>query len=104
VRELREYERVQLGYGGANVHSEAKLEGLEKLQKELAEFQRAISSLDGTICQVRFNPEDEASIQEAVSQMERAVAAKVAKWRNSKMIIDIAKAMKLRYREKILRS
>ena len=79
-----------------------KLEGLDKLQKDLDEFQRAVSSLDGTICQVRFNPEDKASLQEAVSQMERAVDAKVAKWRNNKMIMDIAKAMKLRYREDIM--
>jgi hypothetical protein len=79
-----------------------KLEGLDKLQRELGEFQRAVSFLDGTICQVQFNPEDKASVQEAVSQMERAVDAKVSKWRNNKMIMDIAEAMKLRYREEIM--
>jgi hypothetical protein len=79
-----------------------KIEGLDKLQKELAEFGKAVSSLDGTICELRFNPEDQGSVREAISQMERAVDTKVARWRNNKTIMDLAKEMKARFRQQIM--
>ena len=53
-----------------------KITGLDNLQRELQDAQRAFKALDGQITTVKFNPEDQASIQAAIASMEAAVDEK----------------------------
>ncbi len=70
--------------------------GIEKLLREIADFQRAAKALDGTIATLRFTS-DPASVQAAVQQMEWAVDEKVAPFRSNRMVADLVKQLKQRY-------
>jgi hypothetical protein len=76
--------------------------GLDKLQQELEQAQRAFQSLDGTIATLKFSPGDPNSVQNAIRQMEAAIDSKTAAYRGNALVAKVAKAMKDRYREQIL--
>ena len=79
-----------------------KISGLEKLQKELEEAQRAFAALDGQITTLNFNPVDPESVQEAIRQMEAAIDAKAAPYKNNQLVQKIIPSLKDRYRQAIL--
>jgi hypothetical protein len=79
-----------------------KITGLEKLQRELEEAQRALQALDGTIATLRFKPNDPESVQEAIRQMEASVDAKVAPYRGNALVETVTEKSKDAYRAKIL--
>lgn len=81
--------------------SSVKITGLEKLQRELEEAQRALQALDGTIGTLRFKPDDPESVQEAIRQMEASVDAKVAPYRGNALVSTLAQKSKEAYRAKI---
>ena len=58
--------------------------GLDQLQRQLEEAQRALNSLDGTIDTLKFNPNDPQSVQAAIQQMEAAIDSKIAPYRNNR--------------------
>jgi hypothetical protein len=78
-----------------------KIAGLDKLQRELADAQRAFKSLDGTITTLKFDPSDPKGVEDAIRQMEAAVDSKTAPYRNNNLVAKVAKALKDRYREEI---
>ena len=79
-----------------------KITGLDKLQKDLAELQCAMASLDGEIAQLRFDPGDPASVQRAIREMETAVDRKTTAYRSNPMVAKIAEGAKDAFRKKIL--
>ena len=85
-----------------------KITGLDELMRQLKEAQTAISSLDGTIAELRFNPADPQSVEDAVAQMEAAVDEKVAPYQGNPMVMKLASATKETFakalREKAVRS
>jgi len=82
---------------------EVKIEGFEKLQRELSELADAARALDGNLCDLRFDPGDENSVRDAITRMEAAVDAKTARWRSNAAVREIAEKSKQRFREEILR-
>ena len=78
-----------------------KITGLDKLQRELQDAQRAFQSLDGTIATLNFDPDDPASIQRAIRQMESAIDGKTVPYRNNAMVMQVAGDMKDAYRKAI---
>ncbi|MGB3549627.1 MAG: hypothetical protein WA993_02980 [Candidatus Binatus sp.] len=78
-----------------------KITGLDKLQRDLEEAQRAFRSLDGTITTLKFNPADPKSVEEAIRQMEAAVDSKTALYRGNLLVSKVAQGLKDKYREKI---
>jgi hypothetical protein len=76
--------------------------GLDKLQRELEDAQRAFRFLDGTIATLKFDPSDPQSVQNAIRQMEAAIDSKTAAYRGNALVAKVAKAMKDQYREKIV--
>ena len=78
-----------------------KITGLDKLQRELKDAQRAFQSLDGTIATLSFDADDPASVQRAVRQMESAIDNKIGPYRNNAMVMQIANSMKETYRKAI---
>ena len=78
------------------------IKGFDKLQRDLEDAQRAFQSLDGTIATLRFNPNDPQSVQNTIREMETAIDSKTAAYRGNALVAKVAKAMKNKYREKIL--
>lgn len=78
-----------------------KITGLDKLQRELKDAQRAVQSLDGTIATLKFDPSNPASVQGAIRQMEAAIDSKTGPYRNNVMVMQVANGMKDAYREEI---
>ena len=82
---------------------EVKMEGFEKLQRELSELADAARALDGNFCDLRFDPGDKSSVRDAIARMEAAVDAKTARWRSNAAVREIAEKSKQQFREEILR-
>lgn len=79
-----------------------KIEGLDKLQRDLQRAQDALAELDGDLGSVSFNPEDPASIDQAIVAMERIIDDRVAGYEDSEIIGSLAEEMKEQYRAMIL--
>jgi hypothetical protein len=78
-----------------------KITGLDKLQNQFKNAERAMRSLDGTIASVNFDPNEPASIQAAIAQMENAIDEKIAPYRGNPIVQNVASQMKKTYREQI---
>lgn len=79
-----------------------KITGLDKLQRDLKDAERALKSLDGTVATLKFNPGDPQSVKDAIRKMEAAVDSKIAPYRGNALVSQLAQGMKDQYREKIL--
>lgn len=79
-----------------------KIEGLDKLQRDLKRAQDALAEMDGDLGSVSFNPEDPASIDQAIAAMEQIIDDRVAGYEDSEIIGSLAEEMKERYRAMIL--
>lgn len=79
-----------------------KISGFDQLQKTLSEASEALSSLDGELAVLKFNPEDPVSVEAAITQMEEAINEKLAPYGDNEIIEGIAEEMKEKYREQIL--
>ena len=83
--------------------AEIKIKGLNELQRDLENAQMALASLHGPIAEIAINPNDPASVQEAIRQMEAAVDSKVAPYGNNKLVATVVKAAKEEYRKLLLK-
>lgn len=79
-----------------------KISGLDGLTRQLDEVQKAADALDGELAGVSFDPEDPASIDAAIVEMEQAVDARVAPWAGNPMVADLADQTKATFRQAIL--
>ena len=52
-----------------------KITGLNVLQKNLDQAAKALGALDGELTTLKFNPDDPASVEAALVQMEGAIEA-----------------------------
>ena len=78
-----------------------ELSGFDKLQRQLDEAQRAVSSLDGQLLTVTLNA-DPVQTQRAIHEMEAAIDARIEQYRGNPLVAAFAKVAKDRFREKIL--
>lgn len=79
-----------------------KITGLDKLERDLADAQKALDGLDGQLGTVTFNPNDSESIEAAIQAAEQMVDERVGKYANNSIIGPMAEEMKAQYREGIL--
>ncbi|MBX3490502.1 hypothetical protein [Parvibaculum sp.] len=79
-----------------------KIKGLDKLQKTLKKAAWAAADADGDIGTVQFDPNDPASIAQAITSMEAMVDAKFDGSENNLLIRQMADALKEKSREAIL--
>ncbi len=78
-----------------------KITGLDKLTRSLNDAAKALKVLDGDIGTVKFNPNDPASVEGAVVQIEQAIDVKIAPYRGNAMVENIVAQMKDRYKREI---
>ncbi|QHF03873.1 MULTISPECIES: hypothetical protein [Pseudomonas syringae group] len=78
------------------------LKGLDQLQRQLKEAEAVLKDLDGDLCTVNFDPNDPASIEEAVQQVEAVIDERIGRYASNPIIEPLAAEMKERYRAEIL--
>ncbi|WP_271566876.1 hypothetical protein [Bradyrhizobium sp. CCBAU 11386] len=64
-----------------------KITGLDRLQQQLEDAQKAFKSLDGEVATVRFNPEEPESVEAAIRTMEAAIDEKVGPYRDNTLVL-----------------
>ena len=79
-----------------------KITGLDKLQRELAEAQRALSELDGELGTVNFDPHDPASIEVAIQSVNQMVDQRAGPYASNPVVKPMIEQMKEAYRESIV--
>lgn len=80
-----------------------KIKGLDRLQKEMNEVTRALNGLDGLVGEITFDPDDNASVRNAIRKMERSVDQKIARYRHNPMVASTADAAKSTFKSAILK-
>ena len=81
-----------------------KVTGLDKIQKELKDAQRALKELDGNLGSVQFDPNDPESIEAAIRKINQTVDERVGQYSSNSIIGPLAEQMKEAYRERLLQS
>ena len=79
-----------------------KITGLDKLQRELAEAQRALSNLDGELSTFRFDPHDPASIEAAIQSVNQMLDQHAGQYASNPIVGPMIDQMKAAYRESIV--
>lgn len=79
-----------------------EIQGLDKLQRQLESASKAFEALDGEITTIKFDPNDQASIEAAIADMGRAIDSKAAVSQNNPLVEHVAAQLKAQYREQIL--
>lgn len=79
-----------------------KISGLNQLERQLADAQKAIAALDGELGSVSFDPADPASIEAAIQQANRLVDERIGGYVSNPIVGQLAQGMKERFREAVL--
>lgn len=79
-----------------------KITGLDKLQKNLKDAERALSESDGELGVVNFDPNDPASIEGAIQSVNRMIDERLSEYSSNPIVGPLAEQMKEKYRESIL--
>jgi len=69
----------------------------DRLRRELQEAAEALKSLDGNLGSVNFKPNDPASVNAAITEVEAMVDDRVAQWRGNPLVEQVTKGLKERY-------
>lgn len=79
-----------------------KIEGLEKLTRELKAFEKAVASMDGELGTVNLDPSDPGSIERAIIEVEAMIDRNTAEYPNNAMIAGLGESMKENLRQQII--
>lgn len=76
--------------------------GFDKLQRQLKEAQRALEAIDGNLTQVSFDPDDPASIDAAIQQVNDAIDERVSQYASNPFVAPLIEQAKEHFRQVIL--
>ena len=79
-----------------------KIDGLDKLTRELEAAQKALGELDGDLGSVSIDPHDPASIEAAIQEAARMVDERVAPYASNPLVAQLVEAVKEAQREGLL--
>lgn len=79
-----------------------KIEGLDQLQRELAEAEKAFAEIDGELGTVSFDPESPESIEAAIISVEKMIDDKLGPYANNSVVGPMIDEMKEKYRTAII--
>ena len=63
-----------------------KISGLDQIQRELKEAERALSELDGELGSVSFDPNDPASIESAIHSVNRIIDERAGEFSGNSIV------------------
>ncbi|RYZ75982.1 MAG: hypothetical protein EOP04_32630 [Proteobacteria bacterium] len=79
-----------------------KIQGLDKLTKQLAEAKKAFGQLDGEFGSVSFDPHDPASIEAALQSVEALINERTSGYQTNPFVAPFVEKMIEHYRQGIL--
>lgn len=79
-----------------------KIQGLDKLQRELDEAQRALNELNGELGTVQFDPHDPAGIEAAIQVVCQMVDSRAGQYAANQMVGPLIEQIKESYRDDII--
>lgn len=79
-----------------------KISGLDGLGRQLEDAQKALSELDGELGTVNFTPDDPASIEAAIRQIEDIIDERVGQYASNPFVAPLIDGLKEQYREGII--
>ncbi|EJT04953.1 hypothetical protein [Rhizobium sp. CCGE 510] len=79
-----------------------KITGFDELSRQLEDAQKAVAELDGELGTVTFTPDDPASIENAVRQVESIIDERVGQYASNPFVADLIEGLKEQYREGII--
>lgn len=79
-----------------------KMQGFDKLQRQLADAQKALQGIDGELGSVSFDPSDPGSIEAAMQQVDAMIDEKLGSYSTNPLIGPLAEQMKGSYRQQLL--
>ena len=79
-----------------------KISGLDELSRQLSDAKKALESLDGELGTLSCDPNDPASIEVAIQNMEGNIEEKLGQYASNPIIAPLAENMKEKYRESII--
>ena len=74
-----------------------KFDGFEGLHDELQGAAEAMKALEGTLGSVNFKPQDPASVDAAIAEVEAIVDDRIARWRGNPLVDQVTSNLKKRY-------
>ena len=80
-----------------------KITGLDEMQRDLQQARRAFKSLDGEITRLKFEPDDQGSINAALRQLDNAIDAKLRPYRGNILVEAVAKSLREEFRKGFLK-
>lgn len=79
-----------------------KISGLDKLEKQLKELEKAMEELNGELGQVQFDVNDPSSIEDAIQHSHTLIEDKIGQYSSNPMVNSIIEQAKESFREQIL--
>lgn len=76
--------------------------GIDKLQRDLRDAQQALGDLDGDLCTLQFDPNDPASIEGAIAEMEQTIDERVGRFAGNPIVAPLVAGAKDHFRQAIL--
>ncbi|HCY56462.1 MAG TPA: hypothetical protein DF715_13400 [Oceanicaulis sp.] len=79
-----------------------KIEGFDKLNRDIKDAQKALDELGDELGTVSFNPDDPVSIEGAIATMEQTIDQRVGRYARNSIIGPLITELKETYRQAIL--
>ena len=76
--------------------------GFDKLSRDLRDAQKALSSIDGELTTLSFDPNDPASIESAIQQVEAILDERLSHYTSNPLVGPLLIDLKEKYRDGIL--
>lgn len=78
------------------------IKGLDQLQRDLKQAQVALNELDGTLCEIKYDPFDPASIEHAIQEVNDAIDQRVGGYADNPFVAPVIEGVKDNYRARII--
>jgi hypothetical protein len=79
-----------------------KITGLEQLSRDLEEAKKAMSAMDSELVSVSCDPQDPASIEAAIQEVERLIDERLGSYETNPIVGPLVAAMKEQHRQHII--
>lgn len=83
-------------------NSMLKIEGLDKLTRELRAAEEAMASINGELGSVQFDSKDAGSIERAIIEVETMIDEKLSSYAGNSLVSQMGDAIKENLREQII--